>query len=387
MHSVRAPTPAPAADAAATAPASSSLAAVAAEATRRELAIVLARLRGVARGASFSPRRLALRTPFGLDGRQQDATEVAGWLLDECGPATDRSFKGKLRALVNCKACGHGQSRDEPFADLCVQVTGASAVSPDAGSAGEAAAQVDPQSVAGLVEAYLQPEGLCDYRCDSCGAVGTSSRRYEIADAPAELIITLKRFAFTSDGGQQKVDSRISVDEALTLQCIEEQPPSLSSDDAVSVRYEYQLYAIVVHAGSTPHSGHYYCLGRHLRAGENMEGPWQRYDDATVRALPTVATQEQLDDLSNGAATAYILFYRRRDVQVPSQRRPSGIAAATALLDELKQVSSDQGSRSLGGGGLNGCVPSPRGGGGGPSGAAGGGSDLGFGGGGGWGVC
>lgn len=116
---------------------------------------------------------------------------------------------------------------------------------------------------------------------------------------------------------------------------------------------EYSLYAFVTHAGSTPHSGHYVCIGRGSESP--ADAAWSRFDDASVRALPGQATQEMLDDHANGAATAYMLFYQRVDREAeaaerpppqPSRRRLPARFFAEAVLGELADLPGPGGARA-----------------------------------------
>jgi len=275
---------------------------------------------------------------------QQDATEITRWLLDQCGSSvTNHSFGGSLQTHVTCDACGHSQAKAEEFADLClpvIAVVGEAEPGDSSSAGGTKATSTTGLTISALLRMYLQPEDLSDYRCDSCDVVGSSRRRYEITKAPAELIVTLSRFAFTSDGGQHKIDTRIGVDEILMV-------PEANLETTCN-ECAYHLYGVVVHSGSSPHSGHYYSLGRALASGNtggDSGGSWYRYDDSTVRALPGVLTQEQLDERTNGVETAYILLYRRRE-DFPTAGTPAKQASfparffATAIFEDLVDCST-----------------------------------------------
>ncbi|CAE8588473.1 unnamed protein product [Polarella glacialis] len=316
-------------------------------------------------------------TPFGLSGRQQDVTELARWLLEQLGDADNpRSLAGRCfgieaKTTVRCSNCGHAQEKKETFADLCLPVVDAaqeSAMPMEGGNNNnsnnnndnskdnnmcletdqpEAKCQktASRRGVAELLRLYLSEEALPGYRCDSCESVDSSLRQLAVTKPPDHLMVTLSRFAFTADGGQQKVDAFVSVDKALEL------PLAAPFSEVAEAAHEvatcpmeatasYALYAIVTHIGSTPHSGHYICLGcrsSSVAAGER-DGPWQRFDDAAVSALPSEATQEHLDACANGNATAYILMYQRVDgscsaAQRPTRPLPSQLFAEAVLQD------------------------------------------------------
>ncbi|CAE8586471.1 unnamed protein product, partial [Polarella glacialis] len=310
---------------------------------RRALAQVMTRL--LVSKSPVNPSSLAAMTPFGLSGRQQDVTELARWLLEQLGDADNpRSLAGRCfgieaKTTVRCSNCGHAQEKKETFADLCLPVVDAaqeSAMPMEGGNNNnsnnnndnskdnnmcletdqpEAKCQktASRRGVAELLRLYLSEEALPGYRCDSCESVDSSLRQLAVTKPPDHLMVTLSRFAFTADGGQQKVDAFVSVDKALEL------PLAAPFSEVAEAAHEvatcpmeatasYALYAIVTHIGSTPHSGHYICLGcrsSSVAAGER-DGPWQRFDDAAVSALPSEATQEHLDACANGNATAHL---------------------------------------------------------------------------------
>jgi len=300
-----------------------------------------------------SPTAFAAGSCFGLSGQQQDVTELARWLFerlgepDKEGSLLERSFGGRTRVSIRCGSCQHLQERPEAFSDLCLSmaVPGSSAAATVTGDgiasvSSTAAVAVPPQcsttSTTDLLHAYLEEETLAGYRCDSCGAMGSSLRRCEITRPPQQLVVTLNRFAYTKQGGQEKVDTHVAVDVSLRLPF---KPTSDSAEGMEQTAASYVLYAIVTHAGSTPHSGHYVCLGRssEVGAGDASEGVWRRFDDSTVSALPGTTTQEALDQLANGAATAYMLFYRRCDggARPAAPRRLPSRFFAESVLAEL----------------------------------------------------
>eukprot|EP00933_Yihiella_yeosuensis_P012254 TRINITY_DN12052_c0_g1_i1.p1 TRINITY_DN12052_c0_g1~~TRINITY_DN12052_c0_g1_i1.p1 ORF type:complete len:359 (+),score=58.94 TRINITY_DN12052_c0_g1_i1:40-1077(+) len=295
-------------------------------------------------------------SPFGLRGQQQDVTEFAHWLLEQMGDADNRqSLVGRCFGIcaetaVRCVSCGHQQAKDEAYTDLCLSLapqaskaSHADSVDEDIEMTGKDDKVPIKRSISDLLHAYLSEELLSGYRCDSCGAADTSRRRCQIKEASEHLIVTLSRFAFTADGGQQKLDAYVSVDKVLNV-------PMLDSRASESGTARYALYAIVNHIGSSPHSGHYICLGCSSSETSNedasVSSSWNRYDDTSVGALPGGGTQESLDAAVNGNATAYVLMYRRLDVRDGDQSRkqagpnlPSRLFAE-AILQELKDLSS-----------------------------------------------
>lgn len=327
---------------------------------RRELAKVFTQMR--LGPAPVSPSGLAALTPFGLGGRQQDVNEVAHWLLDQLGDAgakssiTNLCFGLRARTTVRCSSCSHRQENEESLTSLCLPVLPTSlpglrggevrnmseAIPLSAASASAALvaptppeeADVHPaddlavsstvigRSVADLIATFLSEEPLEGYRCDCCHETQTSKRQCEVLEPPSHLLVTLGRFAYSADG-QQKVHAHVSVDKALALPCC----------DGSSAAYV--LYAAITHAGDSPNSGHYLCVGR------DSTEMWRCYDDSLVSPCDA-ASQEDLDRLLNGSATAYVLFYRR--VQESSRKKPrhSALLVAELLLEGLATAPIDE---------------------------------------------
>ena len=95
-----------------------------------------------------------------------------------------------------------------------------------------------------------------------------------------------------------------------------------ATDSAVA----YGLYAVIVHAGESASSGHYFSFCRRSDApGSNLSltdcphAPWVKFNDASVAPISWQEWTHQLD--SSIHETAYVLFYRRL----------SGLAAESAL--------------------------------------------------------
>jgi len=86
-----------------------------------------------------------------------------------------------------------------------------------------------------------------------------------IYDAPKILCVHLKRFTFTG----QKINRHIAFETKLEL-------GSFMSNNKNHPRLSYNLYGVLVHAGSSCHSGHYYCYVK------SSDGVWYCMDDSSV---------------------------------------------------------------------------------------------------------
>ncbi|KAI4471386.1 ubiquitin carboxyl-terminal hydrolase [Holotrichia oblita] len=186
------------------------------------------------------------------------------------------SFGGRSLTVSRCDVCGSQSERADSFRELQLSFPSNCA----------------NESVQELLDYYLQPERLCgdnQYHCDTCERLTDGERVSRIVEMPRRLILTLKHFRYDPASQQRtKLLQRVKLDSYLVLD---------------SVRYD--LYAAVVHCGSSVDSGHYYTYARD-------ETEWYKFNDYVVfRTQP-----EELCQL-HPPETPYILFYSRQDCMDP----------------------------------------------------------------------
>ncbi|GJQ77779.1 hypothetical protein Trydic_g16042 [Trypoxylus dichotomus] len=252
---------------------------------------------------SLSPNDiLNLARPPGFQpGHQHDSSEFLGYLLDilheqehsiysssignnavnigsSSGMSSDStvvqgSFGGRILTVSRCDVCGLQSERTDSFRELQLSFPN----------------NCMDQSVHTLLNYYLQPERLCgdnQYHCDTCKRLTDGERVSRIVETPRRLILTLKHFRYDPVSQQRtKLLQRVKLDSYLVLE---------------NVRYE--LYAAVVHCGSSVDSGHYY-----------------------------TTQPEELCQL-HPPETPYILFYSRDDCVDPE---PLPRTVLSARLQEL----------------------------------------------------
>lgn len=143
-----------------------------------------------------------------------------------------------------------------------------------------------------LLDYYLQPEQLSgdnQYHCDVCDCLTDGERVTTIEEGPRRLILTLKHFRYDP-----------------TLQQRTKLLQSVKLDSYVNLDVgQYELYAAVVHCGSSVDSGHYYTFAKDAE-------DWFKFNDCSV----VRTTPEDLCSLKP-PETAYILFYSRQDYADP----------------------------------------------------------------------
>jgi ubiquitin C-terminal hydrolase len=226
--------------------------------------------------AAANPSSLVERMPF---SGQQDAVECIDWLFDQIGgaeqenSAVQRAFGLRLVTTVRCSSCGSRCTSKAFEHGLRLAPAGTET------------------SVQALLDEHVRDEACPGYRCDACGEVGSSHKEVTVESHPPNLIVTVGRYQYDAQLGFQKWRGQLEVNDAVTLDSV-----------------EYRLYAVVVHHGATPHSGHYTAVGHRSRGGAP-----NYFDDANVSAVKALPQMGQ---------DAYVLLYTRGDeVPVKCPRR------------------------------------------------------------------
>jgi ubiquitin carboxyl-terminal hydrolase 36/42 len=125
------------------------------------------------------------------------------------------------------------------------------------------------------------------YRCIKCKQLVPAIKRYTLHKASKILLINLKRFEFGKNS--HKLSHLVRYPEYLNVKSY------MSEENSHDQSLNYRLYAVLVHIGSSMHSGHYYS---YVRSPNNR---WYKADDTTMTQcdLNQVLTQHG----------AYILCY------------------------------------------------------------------------------
>ena len=125
------------------------------------------------------------------------------------------------------------------------------------------------------------------YRCMKCKQLVPAVKRYTLHKASKILLINFKRFEFGKNS--HKLSHLVRYPEYLNVK------PYMSDEHCNDQSLNYRLYAVLVHVGSSMHSGHYYS---YVRSPNNR---WYKADDTSMTQcdLNQVLTQHG----------AYILCY------------------------------------------------------------------------------
>ncbi|RWR87325.1 Ubiquitin carboxyl-terminal hydrolases family 2 [Cinnamomum micranthum f. kanehirae] len=208
--------------------------------------------------------------------QQQDAHELLRCMLkrlqwDEGASFVNEIFGGCLRSQLQCTHCLHVSETFDPILDLSLAIEGLCDLS-------------------AALESLTRVEEMRDVGpCEKCKEKFPFERRVTIDQAPEVAVLHLKR----STSENKKINNFVKYPLELDLQHFLSKPSG--NDNAES---KYDLYAVLVHHGTSTDFGHYFCFIR------SSQGSWYILDDSKVTP---VAEYEVLNQ------EAYILFYRRQE--------------------------------------------------------------------------
>ena len=205
------------------------------------------------------------------------------------------------------------------------------------------------------LQKYARREALdSGYKCEKCGKEGKATKQTRLAIIPPILTLHLKRFrygdrmapipavrrsnrsevsqlgatdySFGGKSGASKVEGHVKFDMVFDLKQF------LTDELQHDCKTMYcRLFAVIVHAGTTPHSGHYIAFVRNISKNE-----WWKMDDSRVTH---VSVGEVLK------AEAYMLFYRvvnHAVTQKLERRLGAKATAAAAAVSTLDTVTTTE---------------------------------------------
>ncbi|KAL2761595.1 inactive ubiquitin carboxyl-terminal hydrolase 17-like protein 7, partial [Daubentonia madagascariensis] len=212
-----------------------------------------------------------------LGGHSEDTTLIR----QICG--------GYRRSQIKCLHC-HGISDTfDPYLDIALDIKGA-------------------QSVNQALDHLVKPEHLDGenaYHCSFCLKKVSASKSLNFHTSSKVLILILKWF---SDFTGNKIAKEVQYPECLDMQ------PYMSQQKKGPLIYV--LHAVLVHAGRSCQSGHYFCC---VKAGN---GQWYKMDDAKVTAC----------DISSALSQpAYVLFYIQK-TELERDSRPASVGQEPRAL-------------------------------------------------------
>jgi len=148
------------------------------------------------------------------------------------------------------------------------------------------------------------------YRCIKCKQLVQANKRYTLHKASKILLINLKRFEFGKNS--HKLSHLVRYPEYLNVTSY------MSEENSNDQSLNYRLYAVLVHVGSSMHSGHYFS---YVRSPNNR---WYKADDTTMTQcdLTQVLTQHG----------AYILCYIKETSSSLSNNMTNGSSSSSSTI-------------------------------------------------------
>ncbi|PPQ74417.1 hypothetical protein CVT24_001046 [Panaeolus cyanescens] len=195
-------------------------------------------------------------------------------------------FEGVLTSETRCLTCETVSSRDESFLDLSIDIE-------------------QNSSLTACLRQFSASEMLCQknkFFCDSCCDLQEAEKRMKIKKLPNVLALHLKRFKYQEDVGRYiKLTYRVAFPFQLRLfNTVDE----LDEPDRL-----YDLFAIVVHIGSGPNTGHYISIIK-------TSGSWLVFDDDNVYPIVEKDIPKYFGDSNSGSA--YVLYYQVVNIDLAS---------------------------------------------------------------------
>lgn len=210
-------------------------------------------------------------------------------------------FEGILTSETRCLTCENVSQRDEVFLDLSVDLE-------------------EHSSVTSCLRKFSAKEMLCErnkFHCDKCSGLQEAEKRMKIKRLPQLLCLHLKRFKYIEEQGKlNKLFHRVVYPFHLRL--------FTTTDDAQDPDRLYELYAVIVHLGSTPFHGHYVSIIKTKDRG------WLLFDDELVLPVDKEYVRNFFGGDPRNPACAYVLFYQATTVQEVEKEREAEEFATNA---------------------------------------------------------
>ncbi|VDK38693.1 unnamed protein product [Taenia asiatica] len=146
-------------------------------------------------------------------------------------------YKGAFRTTIKCLACGQVSERNDEFQDVNLSVS-----------------QCD--SVEDALNYHTQTEMLVgdnQYFCENCKSRVNATKTSKFTDLPPILTLSLSRFYFNP-----KTMEACKLDKMCSFPILLDMTTYLAGKQAVPITYD--LFSIVIHAGSAACGGHYHAF-------------------------------------------------------------------------------------------------------------------------------
>lgn len=221
----------------------------------------------------------------------------------------DMYWRGVEVVTTRCRSCRHRNVNYSVFDNIALDIDD----------------RVCTDARRSLAYAYRRggdrAETLEDYKCDGCGATGTSLRESTLARLPRLLAFYVKRFEFRGRQSVGKINERFEFPiNGLDMSPYTVDQTELAGRD-VDVQFRgpfvYDCYAVICHGGNTAHQGHYISYARDSMNPAD-KARWHEFNDERVTPVE-IGSGRQSDQVQklykNGMFTPYMMFYKLREVK------------------------------------------------------------------------
>jgi ubiquitin C-terminal hydrolase len=200
-------------------------------------------------------------------GVQSDASEFLKFILDRMedelkkiktqDSTEELPFTGRVQNRIQCLECKTTSKKEEAFLELDLFFP-------------EQLLDQQELSLNSLLDSYFSHTKLeksDQYFCSTCNCPRDAILSPSIQKFPSLLVISLKRFQF-SNGSLKKLMAPVDFPLKISL------PNHQQNENEI-----YNLYACIIHSGSSAEYGHYYTIGRNP---ENQSPDWYIFNDSNI---------------------------------------------------------------------------------------------------------
>jgi ubiquitin carboxyl-terminal hydrolase 12/46 len=196
-------------------------------------------------------------------------------------------FEGVMTNETRCICCENVTSREEDFLDLSIDVS-------------------QNSSLTHCLRNFSSVEtlrGNNKFYCDRCNSLQEAQKTIKIKKLPRVLAIQLKRFKYSEEiQTNKKLSYRVAFPFDIKM-------VNTSSDCVSDPDTPFELFAVVIHVGSSPNHGHY-------KAVIKSNDRWIMFDDDQVDLVSEKYVSGLYgfpNDFSGTSETGYILFYAQKE--------------------------------------------------------------------------
>jgi len=190
---------------------------------------------------------------------------------------------GSLKSQVKCMECFYESNTYDSTLDLSLELNN------------------KILSVVDALKEYTNKEklyGTNKYFCERCNKKSNATKQLTINESPNILVLHLKRFEFGT-----KIDRYIKYQKYIDFTPYMSYFDKIRHKNSLYKKYQvtYTLFGIIVHAGVTSNSGHYYS---YIKTNDNR---WYEMNDSNVRHVSENHAMSQ---------NAYMLFYQINQIKM-----------------------------------------------------------------------